>query len=182
MKKLLFLLLSLSLCICGFAQDLYLNNGTVHIDSSGIISGGYIGIIANLNQPDTTNTPVADTWYPLEGDFAVSAIHEFSPAGDSLEYTGCDSYWFKLSGIGRVSSSINNTNISLGVSVNGLDPICCAQQSVEIKIKDTFQSSPLEVRFLLNSGDKILAVIKSDQAGAAIAGNSFAYDISRIIR
>ena len=160
---------------------MYLNNNKVHIDTAGVVSGGYVGFAARLTGPDTTITTDADTWYRLNGTFDPEFNYRFGFVGDTLVYLGGTDL-FMLIGSGEVSSTVNFTRISVGVGINGADPICCAQQSIKINTKDTFQSNSLIVRFELGYGDRLIAMVKSDKAGAGIAGNSFNYNITRIFR
>ena len=179
MKKIIILLMSLS--AAGFAQDLYLNNNTVHIDSAGVVTGGYIGAAAYLVSQDTTETTASGTWYRLEGIFTNFIDEQFEVINDTLTYTdGC--YWYVVLGVCQLSSDVVNTEVDIGISINQADPESYAQSRIDLWTAGDFSSAPVMSLVQLEENDKIVIVVKSNKAGAEIIAKSFTILITRVFR
>lgn len=179
MKKII--ILFLSLCASGFAQNLYLNNNTVHIDSAGVITGGYIGAAAYLTTEDTTTTTTAGTWYRLEGVFSNFINEQFSIISDTLTYTdGC--YWYVVLGVCQVASDVVNTEVDIGISINQAAPESYASSRIDLWTAGDYSSAPVMSLVELETNDKIVIVVKSNKSGAKIAFKSFTILISRVFR
>ncbi|MCK5740148.1 hypothetical protein KAH55_13250 [bacterium] len=180
MKKLFVLILLIS-SAAAFGGERNLNNNTVQISETGVISSDSVGVTCKLTASATTTTTTAGTWYPIQGTFSYPMVSHFTTTNDTIVIC-CP--------IGRVSaiigvtfkSSVNATTVSVGVSRNGSDPTNEISKALYLKTGGEYGSLTVVGFGYLSVDDKLVFVISSDKSGAVITISSFNYGIERFGR
>jgi hypothetical protein len=122
---------------------------------------------AYISTPDTTITTSADVWYLEQSTYTNSISEQFTIVSDTLSYQNGSGYVVILL-TGSVESSSASTKITLGISINGEDPVAGAQNTGFSFRANEPTVIGITYVIYINKGDNISIWIKSDKAGAIL--------------
>lgn len=140
------------------------------VSKSIAIHSSYLPVDSSV----TTSLTLADTWYFIEGNFVneiPNAGNLFAYDGDTLQYTGNDTIYLRITIDYEITSSKAAT-ISVGV-LNGSGVYQNSIRGESYSVNETKTMSRKDFIIPVNPGDKLKPVVMSSAAATNITVSSF---------
>jgi hypothetical protein len=137
-----------------------------------------LGVFAYVPSPTITTTTPADTYIPITGPFTNPVIEQFELGVDKIVYTGSEVLTVAISYSGSFTSDTNSTTLTVAVR-NGGTVFPGSEAFQKIKLAGDYVSVSGNTVTILNPGDTVQLILKSDKNGAQITVETFTTTLNR---